>query len=247
MKRYVLFAAAAVLSACATMSADQCATADWSAIGLKDGANGENMSMADRREKDCAKASIVMDRVAYMASREQGLAQYCTPQNAYEIGKVFGRYDGVCANHNETEFLYAHSQGTALAGYKAAIADARSKLSDATVEVASISETIDGYSNGSIEFEAEGHNEKVLAIWSKRKYLSTVAIPYWQAEIKKGERVIDRYDQRGQYGGFDPAELAASQPNGPRPYTGPTEQDAREMVAEVFRDAAAKLKRTSAN
>ena len=247
MKTYLLIAAAAVAAGCATMSAEQCASADWSAIGLKDGTNGETMKMADSREAACAKANVTMDRIAYSSGREQGLVTYCTPQHAFEIGKVNGRYDGVCADHGEKEFVYAHNQGLALAGYKAAIAEAKTKLSDATLEVASINETIDGYSNGSIPFEAEGHNEKLLAIWSKRKYLQTVAIPYWQAEIKKGEKVIDRYDQRNQFGGFDPAELRASQPQGPRAYGGPTEQDAREMVAEVFRNAAAKINKTSAN
>lgn len=240
----VIAASSLVLASCATMSADQCAAADWSALGVRDGERGENLKQADKREEACAKAGVAMDRTAYLAGRGQGLATYCTPQNGFEVGKVNGRYDGACADHNEPAFVRAHEQGMALASYKAAVATAQSRMGDAAGEIADISAQIDGYASGAIEFEAENHNEKVLNMWARRNYLQNVALPYWRNAVREGERVIDRYDQRGVYGGFDPAELAASAPSGPPPYTGPTEQDAREMVAEVFSSAAARARQS---
>ncbi|MDZ4761140.1 MAG: DUF2799 domain-containing protein [Alphaproteobacteria bacterium] len=246
MKKRSMVVALAALSGCATMSADQCASADWSALGMKDGNSGETLKMADNREAACAKAGVTIDRVAYTSGRSQGLVKYCTPAHAFEIGSVNGRYDGVCVDHNETDFLVSYKQGMALAEYKSGVATARSRVSDAAVEIASITEAIDGYASGATEFEAENHNEKVLLMWSKRKYLQNEVIPFWQAEVRRGEKVLDRFDQRGVYG-FDVAELAASKDRRPRPYVGPTEQEAREMFSEVFANAASKLRQTSAN
>lgn len=229
-------------ASCATMSPEQCASADWGAVGQSDGASGEALTKAEKRGSACAKGGVTLDREAYLSGRERGLAQYCTPYNAFEIGKVYGRYDGVCTNHDETAFLAAYEQGQALAGMRTSAADAERKVGEAAVEIAQITETIDGYSSGAIAFEAENHNEKVLHLWSRRKYLLTEVIPYWKREQSRVARLLDRYDQRGVYGGFDPDEVAAASAKGPRPYAGPTEQDAREMVADVFAGVAAKAR-----
>ena len=71
------------LTGCATMSVDECATADWRVLGFTDGSRGETLARTERRANDCAAHGYTIDRVAYDGGRHAGLSQYCTSATAY--------------------------------------------------------------------------------------------------------------------------------------------------------------------
>jgi hypothetical protein len=75
-------AAALVLTSCASapkMSAEQCSSMDWGALGKKDGETGQNMTALNDEITMCAAHGIKPDMDAYNAGRNEGLKSYCKP------------------------------------------------------------------------------------------------------------------------------------------------------------------------
>ncbi len=99
------------LSGCASMSADECVTSDWHAIGFEDGARGYTADQLGNRRKACAKHGITPDFVSYQAGREEGLRQYCQPSRGFSLGSGGSRYNGVCPSHMEADFVDAYNSG----------------------------------------------------------------------------------------------------------------------------------------
>jgi len=110
-------AAALVLTCagCAGMSAEECLTADWRAIGYEDGARGAPVSAVSQRRRVCAdKAGVTVDMGAYMDGRDTGLALFCRPANGYAVGARGGTYNGACAGPGERDFAAAFEAGRRL-------------------------------------------------------------------------------------------------------------------------------------
>jgi hypothetical protein len=76
------------LSGCASMSVEDCATADWRALGFGDGAKGETLARTERRSTECAAHGYEIDRTTYDDGRHAGLGQYCTTDTGYSLGQA---------------------------------------------------------------------------------------------------------------------------------------------------------------
>lgn len=100
-----------VLSGCATMSADECVTSDWRAIGFEDGARGYTADQLGNRRKACAKHGVTPDFESYQAGREEGLRQYCQPSRGFSLGASGARYNGVCPGYMEADFVDGYNSG----------------------------------------------------------------------------------------------------------------------------------------
>lgn len=225
------------LGGCASMSAEDCAGADWQLLGFDDGARGETTSRGERRAEQCAKHGFAMDRAAYDNGRDRGLASYCTEGIAYQLGETGGNYNGVCVDHDEPAFLDAYGRGRELHGFTQAVATAAEQRRAAQSRHDELDGQLDKYWGGYRDegLTPEEHNEMVLNLWAERKYLATSAIPYWQ----EAEAVLNRElsDYRARVAVGDPAvgnDLKPTGYPGPTPYRGPTKADAREMLQEVF-------------
>ena len=224
------------LQGCATMSVDECATADWRAFGFEDGAKGETMAKADRRENACVKHGYAMNRDEYNVGRDMGLTNYCTPGNGYSLGEYGRAYNGVCGNHGEAVFFEAHNRGYELYGFTSAVGVTQSKHSEAKSKHSELDSQLDKYSSGYRDegLTMEEHNNMVLGLWAERKYLAKKAIPYWDFAQRYAREELNDYKARVAAG--DPAigNLQPRQFPGPKAYHGPSKNDAREMLAEVF-------------
>ena len=84
------------LASCTTLSENACQEGDWAAIGLRDGTLGRAASFVDNHAKACADLGIVPDRSAWEAGRQRGLQSYCSPDNAYRLGRNGRRLSHVC-------------------------------------------------------------------------------------------------------------------------------------------------------
>ncbi len=104
----------ALLSACTTMTPNECKVADWGAVGLRDGLAGEPRSMLDARAKDCAEAGVQVGTVQYLQGRDQGLLSYCQLPNAARFGLDGKSYRGVCPVQIDAEFRRRHALGKAV-------------------------------------------------------------------------------------------------------------------------------------
>ena len=123
----VVFFALAV-SGCASMSSEQCAFADWSAVGFEDGASGYTTERFSAHRKACAKHGITADFRAYQEGRDEGLVQFCQPSRGYNLGVNGGTYHGVCDVAMEEEFLDAYRVGHQLYSLRANVNTAHSRI-----------------------------------------------------------------------------------------------------------------------
>ncbi|MET0809299.1 MAG: DUF2799 domain-containing protein [Pseudoxanthomonas sp.] len=74
------------LSGCATMNKDECLTVDWRTVGYEDGVAGRSGDRIAQHRKACAKHGVAPDLDAYQSGRDQGLREYCQPDNGYQLG-----------------------------------------------------------------------------------------------------------------------------------------------------------------
>lgn len=96
MRAAIPIAFMAFLGACASLTPEQCQTGDWRAIGYNDGVQGRLESYISRHFDACGKVGITPDVQAWQAGRQQGLPLYCTPQNAYNVGRGGQDLSPVC-------------------------------------------------------------------------------------------------------------------------------------------------------
>lgn len=100
-----------MLSGCASMSEQECLTANWLDQGYRDGRGGMPLSLLADHAEACAKVGVVPDAMAYRKGRDQGVIEYCTPENARHEGRLGRSYRNACPAHLERRFLRDYEDG----------------------------------------------------------------------------------------------------------------------------------------
>ena len=111
MKALWLVLLAYLLSACATLSKEECLHADWHQIGFEDGSKGKDILILAKHRKACAKAGVTADRVAYENGYRQGLFRYCTYTNALSLGSRGVKKPDFCPTLTQPEFDLGYAHG----------------------------------------------------------------------------------------------------------------------------------------
>lgn len=117
MQRLLAIAATALaltLPGCATLSESQCLASDWQTVGYRDGMSGIQSSQLLKHQNACVKHGIVPDRNAYLAGWEEGVAQYCQPNNGFNAGERGASYGNVCPDNLRDSFYEAYQDGRRL-------------------------------------------------------------------------------------------------------------------------------------
>ena len=117
-----------LLQGCATLDRDQCQVADWRLIGYQDGVQGKPSSIIGTYREDCAKHAVVPDLDAWQAGRVQGLQEYCTPANAFRIGRSGHAYPGVCPGPADAAFESAYGDGRAIYLARSEVKDTHAQI-----------------------------------------------------------------------------------------------------------------------
>lgn len=102
------------LSACASTSTQKqaCQQRDWFELGRHDGAQGSTEEKFEKHTLDCRKQVNASDvETMYTNGRNAGLVEYCTPENAFELGRMGLVYMYVCPSTVEPKFLSAYRKG----------------------------------------------------------------------------------------------------------------------------------------
>ena len=120
--------AAFAISGCASMSSEECAMSDWSAVGYEDGAQGYTTERFSSRRKACAKHGVTADFRAYQEGRDEGLVEFCQPSRGYNLGVNGRTYNGVCDVALEEEFLDAYQVGHQLYSLRSNVNSANSRI-----------------------------------------------------------------------------------------------------------------------
>jgi hypothetical protein len=137
-----LILAAIVLSGCATMSADECMSTDWTTVGYEDGVRGYTADRIGQHRKACGKHGVAPDFKAYQSGREQGLREYCQPGRGFDVGSHGGRYYGVCNATLEPDFLDAYNTGYQLYTLRSNVNRANAQINAKQNELDNIDEDI---------------------------------------------------------------------------------------------------------
>jgi hypothetical protein len=138
-----------LLSGCATMSGDECATSDWQAIGFEDGSRGYSADRLGDHRKACAKHGVTPDFQTYQTGHDQGLDRFCQPSRGFSLGSNGGSYNGVCAAHREGDFVDAYNSGYHLYNLRSRVNSANSQI---------------GYKEREIENNQERMKDKEVAL-----------------------------------------------------------------------------------
>lgn len=107
----ILISAALLIVSCAPISEDQCRGGDWGSIGLADGKAGKSVSILEKYAETCAEFGISPDQNLYLQARKSGLQFYCTPQNAYKVGREGARLNTVCEPAVQSQIRPAYDRG----------------------------------------------------------------------------------------------------------------------------------------
>jgi hypothetical protein len=105
LARPLILALTATLAGCASMSEQECLTADWYARGVQDGRSGYARSYVEDHREACAKVGVVPDVTAYNRGHAVGIRDYCTPENGARVGRHGGYYRNSCPPDLEPGFL----------------------------------------------------------------------------------------------------------------------------------------------
>ncbi|MBE9396465.1 DUF2799 domain-containing protein [Pontibacterium sp. N1Y112] len=98
LRLFLVFLLGLGLVGCASLSKESCLEGDWFAIGLKDGSNGHKAERRFDHQAACTKhgVSAQLQVEEYLRGREEGLEEYCTPENAYDVGLRVEYHHNVC-------------------------------------------------------------------------------------------------------------------------------------------------------
>lgn len=99
------------LSACTTMTKEECGVARWDDVGYRDGLAGRSLGRLDALAKDCAEAGVRVDTQAYVRGRDAGLQSFCQIPNATKMGLEGRIYEGSCPPHIDGEFRRRYQLG----------------------------------------------------------------------------------------------------------------------------------------
>ena len=92
-----------------TLKAKDCPNANWETVGYQDGVLGASSQMILRHTATC-QGHTTPDRALWETGRQRGLKEYCTPTNAYNLGRTGRTLTGVC-EHNLEELHRANIMG----------------------------------------------------------------------------------------------------------------------------------------
>ena len=109
-----VMAAMLLLSGCATLSESQCIASDWKTVGYRDGLAGSQSSQLLKHQNACVKHGVVPDREDYLAGWDEGVRQYCLPENGFSAGERGRSYNNVCPESMQAAFYGAYQEGRQL-------------------------------------------------------------------------------------------------------------------------------------
>lgn len=100
----LLASLALLLQGCATLSGNECETADWWLIGQEDGSEGRSLAYLKEHQESCAEHGVTPNRDAYAKGHRSGLAVYCIRFTGYKVGRSGRPYHGICDGSLAEEF-----------------------------------------------------------------------------------------------------------------------------------------------
>lgn len=124
------------LAGCASMNESECLALDWRTAGYEDGVAGYSGDRIAQHRKACGKHGVTPDLDAYQAGREQGLREFCQPENGYRLGVRGAGLASSCPADLKADFQNSYDQGYELYSLRSRVANAANALEASHRELA---------------------------------------------------------------------------------------------------------------
>jgi len=129
MRKLAASIASVVLAGCASLSPEQCRQADWRQIGFADGTSGVSAARINDHAKACAEVGVRPNLDDYLHGREQGLRNYCQPENGFAVGRSGGSPNAAdCPEYLKYAFLEQYRHGHQVHLMEEDLAQRRSRI-----------------------------------------------------------------------------------------------------------------------
>lgn len=107
----ILFFSSSLLSGCTAMPKQSCHEIDWFELGRRQGAFGKKLERPEKLVKTCNLSQLPQIESVYRNGHQAGLADYCMPDNGFQMGHAGYEYSSACPEALESEFQLAFSSG----------------------------------------------------------------------------------------------------------------------------------------
>ncbi|MEO0425658.1 MAG: DUF2799 domain-containing protein [Pseudomonadota bacterium] len=101
----------ALLGGCGNFQVLDCASTDWEALGVEDGAAGADPETPDHYRTVCDRQGSKMDLVAYRVGTAAGLRRYCVEPTAFALGARGDDAFTGCPDDLSRAFARAYADG----------------------------------------------------------------------------------------------------------------------------------------
>ncbi|WGL18348.1 DUF2799 domain-containing protein [Microbulbifer bruguierae] len=106
-----LSTAVALAGGCAVISENECQAGLWYERGIEDGARGRSQATVYQIAQKCHEYGVRTDTAAWLRGHEEGVEQYCTPENGFTVGRYGRDYEGVCTGPTADLFMANYQRG----------------------------------------------------------------------------------------------------------------------------------------
>jgi hypothetical protein len=110
------------------MSAEECAGADWGALGYRDADNNGQDRFGDRAES-CADKGYSADAESYRRGWAEGIRSFCQPYRGFAFARDGGSFAGACPAELDEDFRYAYNDGRRVYDVQQDVQEARNEIS----------------------------------------------------------------------------------------------------------------------
>ena len=217
MKRFAVVLAFLALAACGESEEERmrreeraaaaCRATDWWALGMEDGVKGLPSDQFGQYRRECAPYGVTADIMAYLDGRDEGLREYCKPQNGYRAGTEGRRYNNVCPPELEPAFSRAHADGMGLYDRRMAVQSTRNRLNQAKQRASDleliIADKTTAMISPSITMESRINLGIELKQLTQEKVEVERSIPQLETDLNATQSELDSYRNSlaGRYSG----------------------------------------------
>lgn len=86
MKILSLIALGAIVYSCSSLNKEECQSANWYDMGVKDSLAGKREMKSSEYAQDCKEHNVTVDFKTYKTGFDKGLNTYCTENKGYSLG-----------------------------------------------------------------------------------------------------------------------------------------------------------------
>jgi hypothetical protein len=200
MKKFSVTLVFLILAGCGASKEEKmaaCQATDWWAVGYEDGINGQYADRFKAHREACAKYGVMANITLYLEGRDEGLREYCRPQNGYSLGVSGYKRNNVCPPDLEPDFVDAHSEGFGLYQRRMTVQRAVDRRNEARRRADNLELIIADRSAAMISPSTPLADRIEIGIEVKQLTQEMVdleqSMPGLEADIEQAERELDEY------------------------------------------------------